>query len=624
MNRFVDNLESLRKTDEQLAALLEKYSMENNTVKCEKDAKGRNYPVLEHDGRVWRLSSSYDSMYAAETFFEERVVIKPYAVYYLLGFGDGKVIEKYRETMDDTNILVVYEPNPEVIFCMMQTEDYSSVFTDKRIIFLLEGLNDSILDALVSQITTYDNYRLTDLQILPAYDVLYPEKCRMFIDMVVYYQKKVVLNRNTETDAKMKLTENILSNMYDYTFQSNLYLLKEEIQKENLADIPAIIISAGPSLDKNIEELKQAEGKAFLIGVDAALKALIRHGIHIQLGITVDPAKDMTLFGEEGIQDIPMVLEDYSTKELVAVHKNRHFYSMGYGSEYMASVCEKLAGYKVPALPTGGSVATEAFALAELLGFKTIILVGQDLAFTNGRGHVSSVCDDEEKNKEHLAHRVLTTVPDIDGNPVQTDMQMSVYIEWFGKEAYRVRDSIRTIDATEGGARIPNTEVMPLREVIAQECRRTADFDAIIRRTPDTFTKEQQEQVLAEYSRIPKELERLQKTLEKIIPKYEQLIRLAKNPNATKHQYEKALEGLTDIDALGEKEPLLTLVAQYCRKTEYELTEGVYEAEDLKISDMAERAIGILKGYISGMDEFREDLPILLEQISKRKEEKER
>ncbi|WP_373845633.1 6-hydroxymethylpterin diphosphokinase MptE-like protein, partial [Clostridium sp.] len=52
-----------------------------------------------------------------------------------------------------------------------------------------------------------------------------------------------------------------------------------ECVKDKYKDIPAIIVSAGPSLDKNISELKRAEGKALIIATDAVLTTLKNHGI---------------------------------------------------------------------------------------------------------------------------------------------------------------------------------------------------------------------------------------------------------------------------------------------------------------------------------------------------------
>lgn len=621
MNNMTEKTAELEKTDRQRAETQDTIGDEDNTVFFEQDLAGRPCPVVHRKGRDWRLSSAYDTEYAAAVFYEKRINLKPYGVMFLFGSGDGRVVNKIWQSMDETNVLVVYEPNHECFDAVFKKEACKQLLEDNRILFILGGNNDQMLDALVGGIITYNNFQLVDMQILPQYDILYPEECRNLIDIIIYYQKKVILNRNTEINENMKLTENILFNMFDYVKQSNLYLLKKQFCTENLTDVPAIIVSAGPSLDKNIEELKRAEGKAFIIGVDAALKALVRHGIKVQLGITVDPAKDLSLFEEDAILDIPFVLENYSTKGIVEKHRARHFYSMGYGSEYLNSVCEPLAGYKNWSLKTGGSVATQAFSLADELGFQTIILIGQDLAFTGGRGHVSDVCSDEEENRNHVKKRMLTEVPDINGNMVKTDIQMSVYLEWFAKEAFRVRDHIKVIDATEGGARIENTEVMSLREAVEKYCVKDMDLDQIINSTPDTFTEVQRAGIYRQFVRIPEELSRIAEILEKNLDKYEEVRELAERPDAGKEDFRKAMEGIEDIDELKSREPLLTLVAQYNQKTEYMMAEGVYEREDIGIAELAERSAAIIKGYINGIGEFRKDLPILLDQIPKKAED---
>ena len=43
------------------------------------------------------------------------------------------------------------------------------------------------------------------------------------------------------------------------------------------SNVPAFVVSAGPSLNKNIKELKRAKGKSFIIAVDTAvLKGIIK------------------------------------------------------------------------------------------------------------------------------------------------------------------------------------------------------------------------------------------------------------------------------------------------------------------------------------------------------------
>lgn len=612
------NKEILKKQRPQLLEELEKCLKEfteEQRVIVQYDLKGNFYPAIMKDNREWHLNSRYDAEYAAVLYGKNHEDIKEYAVYYLFGFGDGRVVRQILKNMNDTNYLVIYEPDLEIFCRVLEYEDISDIIEDERCIIILEKVNEKKLESFIDGTMNYSNFVLANVLILPGYDVLYTKRCRYFIDLILYYKKKVVINRNTEMNRKMKLTENILHNMYDYTRQSDLSLLIEKIKEKDTDGMPAIIVSAGPSLDKNIKELKKAEGKAFIIGVDAALKALVRNGIQFQVGISVDPAKDMTLFEDERLEKIPMVLELYSTSGLVEKHRGRRFYSIGYGGEYLLELRKQMGDVSYCALRTGGSVATAAVALAEEMGFKTIILVGQDLAFTDGRGHVSSVCDDEEKNRKHLEERKLTEVEDINGNMVQTDWQMALYIEWFAKEAYNERDKIKIIDATEGGAKIANTHIMTLKEAIETECRNEADFNHMIQEVPFTFNEAEQDKMYYEFTTIPERLCRLRKKLEEDIESYRKFKELETEGITSSAEYNKLLQKVQDIDSMEKEESLMFLIAQYNRRVEYEATADIYTNEELKIGDIADRAIKILEGYIQSIEEFEKDLPILLNQL---------
>lgn len=57
------------------------------------------------------------------------------------------------------------------------------------------------------------------------------------------------------------------------------------------SDVPTIVVSAGPSLNKNIEDLRAAQGKANIIATDTAMKPLLNAGIIPNLFVVVDGLK---------------------------------------------------------------------------------------------------------------------------------------------------------------------------------------------------------------------------------------------------------------------------------------------------------------------------------------------
>lgn len=108
------------------------------------------------------------------------------------------------------------------------------------------------------------------------------------LETMIYFMNKTKIYRNTIYNFREEFAAHALSNMYDYLWQTDTHYLKERLAEEDLSDVPAIIVAAGPSLNKNVQELKRAKGKALILVVDAALRAVVNAGITPDLGITID------------------------------------------------------------------------------------------------------------------------------------------------------------------------------------------------------------------------------------------------------------------------------------------------------------------------------------------------
>ena len=80
----------------------------------------------------------------------------------------------------------------------------------------------------------------------------------------------------------------VVKNTYDFFKEEyiinpfkNMAVMKKSYLSSELnsvipKDIPVIIVSAGPSLDRNIDVLKQVKGHALIFAVDTAIKYLLQ------------------------------------------------------------------------------------------------------------------------------------------------------------------------------------------------------------------------------------------------------------------------------------------------------------------------------------------------------------
>jgi hypothetical protein len=253
----------------------------------------------------------------------------------------------------------------------------------------------------------------------------------------------------------------------------------------------AILVSPGPSLEKNINALSDIRSKAIILAGNRALRPLRERGITPDIVVVSDPL-NLRYQLDGGLLDgvKAIVLDVVAHPEVWDLDgPTKYFYST------VREVYElgPSAFGAASRLRSGGSVATVSLSLAVLLDADPIVLVGQDLALSGDRYYVPTAPDGDtrihlegmsgtfhnssQELKEALAELGSTpltaqavqnfvSVPGYSGGSVITSRQFDTYRKWFGDEAARLRPERQFINATEGGAQIENMQNARLTEVI--------------------------------------------------------------------------------------------------------------------------------------------------------------
>ncbi|MGN0350665.1 MAG: motility associated factor glycosyltransferase family protein [Roseburia sp.] len=552
------------------------------------------------EDRVWRLNSIYNPGLASELYAQRYKNVPDFSVFCIFGFSDGRVITELLKEWNETQTIIIYEPDLETFLLAMEYFPLQEIFERKNLFLSVRGLNEDDLQKSLEAVVTYQNHLLMNQCILPNYDVLYTEECQKFMDYMIYYSKMKVFVKNTEIDFAKRIGDNILENIPYLLKESSIDDLKKSFEQYDLTDIPAVIVSAGPSLDKNIHELKEIGGRAFVIGVDSALKALIREEIPIHIAVSVDPRKNPDVFEDERINQLPFVVSMYSLPLIAKKNKNRLFFEGGVGFGAFENLIEQKTGKEISDLRTGGSVATDAFSLALMLGFKKIIMMGQDLAFTGGKGHVSGFEKSAEADAAHVENREKVEVEAYGGGRVLTDLQMDSYRQWFEMRIKERRDEITVYNATEGGARIEGTIEIPLHEIL-KKCEKELEFHKMVERAPKLFSEEKEEEIKTELCKIPEIFEEIKQHLEKGIQAYERMLELEKLKKQNTKEYKEALETVAEVNAFGKNNAWMKLSEMYAKSKEYEATEDIFLAEELSVGEIAERGKKLLEAYVEGI-----------------------
>ena len=151
------------------------------------------------------------------------------------------------------------------------------------------------------------------------------------------------------------------------------------------------VVGAGPSLDRNAEVLHDFPG--IIIACDRAAKALTARNIKPDMVVCVDPRPavmaEMLNYPENREQ--VLILSVLADPEVPRVWRGKKFYmsTLHPGTQFFDRVLPELFP-GMPMLFACGNVGNTAVQMAEWLGAKKIVLVGQDYGYTGGR----VACDD--------------------------------------------------------------------------------------------------------------------------------------------------------------------------------------------------------------------------------------
>ncbi|OIJ16768.1 hypothetical protein BKP37_05965 [Anaerobacillus alkalilacustris] len=268
---------------------------------------------------------------------------------------------------------------------------------------------------------------------------------------------------------------NLLANMKEIVENPYLSSLRNKYQ-----DVPAFIIANGPSLDKNIDQLKKIKDKGLIISTESAIIPLMKHNIKPDILTIIERTKYTYTYHFENIdypEDLALLCLGLVDKQVypsfpgpkVPIFRNK---------EAINQWINKHVG-DGSALDAGANVSHLALELAVYLGANPIVFVGQDYAYgPDGVTHSKDALYLEEKGKrarEILSSKPIVYVESNEGTMIPSNQ---LWVDFKnGLEQKIATHSYKTIiNATEGGAKIKGTKCEKLSQVIETYCKKSIPY----------------------------------------------------------------------------------------------------------------------------------------------------
>lgn len=504
--------------------------------------------IVKQEGQAIRLNSSYRPLEEARKWADAYTFSNINTVVEMYGLGNGYFCRELIKRKKSDDILIIYEPNIDIFQYAIHNFDLTDILQNSNVFIFVNELNEyEMQDCLLQKVQWYNMEFQVEVA-HPQYQKINREAYLCFHELIRNNNELAIINKNTDAAHGKKIVEYILKNIKHLKDSSLISELKNRIPK----NIPAIIVSAGPSLKKNIEVLKQAKGKSIIIAVDTALPYLEKYGIEPDFFITVDPNKSMRHFQGEYAKKVPVIAKLESKSDVLDHNMGKKFFYNSHA--YIEKLYEHI-GMITNDYNTGGSVASAAFSVCVALELERIIFVGQDLAYDGEFTHIG------ERKETNMDIHGVSVIEGIHGKPVRTRYDWLIYLQWF-ENSIRIKPEIDFIDATEGGAIIHGTRIMTLKEVVDMYCISEFEVNNVIVTMDPTLSLQNEEKVHLYLRNTYEDLLIIQKRAEEILGIVYKIITLYKKKGIT-NEIQKLTDKIQKISNEIEGKDIYLLIDTY-------------------------------------------------------------
>ncbi|EAJ1574710.1 motility associated factor glycosyltransferase family protein [Campylobacter coli] len=433
----------------------------------------------------------YENLEEELNFFYQSILEKTprYPFVCIYGIGNALLIKNLAKHYKH---LFVFESEIELFILALSTIDLSEELCSGKIylVDIEEERVDIQLLILFDMKDMFEYLSLYEMFVNNSFYKQFCEKtwcetdefCKKNIEIVI---RDSGLNSNLSFQSYFHFLQNIPSMLESIPFQRILS------QRKNKFD-NAIVVSAGPSLAKQLPLLKAYQDKAVIFCADGALSMLEKEGIVPDYVTNLDftdlamkffqNKENKTSLNILSCATHPNVAHSLKAENCMIVLRNKALYQRFNLNDF---------GY----IDTGTHVSHFSYTLALALGFKNIIMIGQDLAFDEeGNSHSKGFSYGEQFSGEK-------TVPTLKAQAYAGKGEVLTHITW---NDYRIKleylfacneQKAKFYNATEGGARINFTEELSFKEC----CEKLLTKEKPKFELPKSLTKNRSDKLLVKF-----------------------------------------------------------------------------------------------------------------------------
>jgi hypothetical protein len=375
----------------------------------------------------------------------------------VLGLGLGYHLEAVMANKAKDSRVLLLEPDLEILKHSMHTVNWGKLLP-RQDFFYCFGSDRNLLSMTLQHFVDVPSFNTFEYISLPSEVRFFDEYFKAARAEIENEVRTLLYDFQTRLAENSMVPRNILKNVSGILRSRPVKSLKRRFP-----GAPGFIVSAGPSLDRNVLFLKKVRNRGVIICVDTALKPLLKRGIQPHFTVTADPSYKnyLHLQGTED-QIEHFIVSDTGISTKVYEDFGDKTFSVSLGKPILKMMEQNIG--ELGEIEAWGSVISLALNFAIYLGLSPITFLGQDFAFSDMRNHCrgtsweeswmeySSDLDVVQRNEKNSIGGIkkVSDIPDIYGNKTLTSDKLLLYKNYLTKFLTSV-PGIPFYNASEGG-----------------------------------------------------------------------------------------------------------------------------------------------------------------------------
>tara|TARA_B100000315_G_scaffold242240_1_gene264210 strand:- start:94 stop:2130 length:2037 start_codon:yes stop_codon:yes gene_type:complete len=301
----------------------------------------------------------------------------------IFGIGLGKHID---ELVEKTNcqVLLLADISLELLYHSLETYDWRKLFesfheNDRIVQILIDEVPENLCGSIMMMLRTINPCSVDGFTFFTHYDSPAFSKAISLLNSEAF----LVLSGMGHLFDEVLMMKNAHGNLF--SGESRVYFRPEE----RLRDVPAFVVASGPSLDKDIQFIKDNSERAIIISCGSALRPLMVNGVVPDFQIEIENIHVLPIIAQVAEEhDVsPVCLIAASTVENgVEQYFNNVIYYFRNSLSPFHIFCDSeryCLKYPSPIVLNGG------LSFAQEVGFRNIYFFGTDLGVKNPEKHHS-------------------------------------------------------------------------------------------------------------------------------------------------------------------------------------------------------------------------------------------